>query len=208
MSGGQRLARFFTKRGHLVDLARTVREGLLRVADETPCCGAIVDLTFPDGDGLALLDTFHARRPAARTLMLAPTLDRHVVNRACILGAHFVITPMPAFVLRAFADQLSDAHGDAVGHVVIDVARRHNLTGAEIYLLMVAVRGVEQVDLPTRLELADSTVRARMRSVARKCGTRPFGDVVLAARNRAERLAGWTVVSAKARRNAQNQPAS
>jgi DNA-binding NarL/FixJ family response regulator len=172
------LARFFASTCDVV-MARSASEALTLVERRDPWSGAIIDYKFPDGDGLDVLSAFRQRLPHAPALLLSGDRSDHVIHRASVLGASFVVKPPPDEVLRAFGSRVvTPPVTAALNEAIREAAQVHALSPGETRVLREAVRGADRDAIGGRLGLAETTIRTQVRNLIRKCGADQLHDVV------------------------------
>jgi DNA-binding response OmpR family regulator len=136
---GAFVARAFTAEGYQADVATEAAQGLAR-ALTLPYDLVILDLGFPDGDGLELLGALHQRHVELPVLVLSARSDLPTKLRCFELGAvDYVSKPFSLEELLARARVWTGRgragageHVIRVGRLELDLARREARVGETV----------------------------------------------------------------------------
>lgn len=174
------LAAALAGRGHDVVIATTVNDAIQAVEDHHPDL-CVMDLRFPDGDGLDAVAAVHARRPSCPVVVLSGSLDARDPAAAMAAGAvGFLRKDQPVAAIFNALDRI--AAGDELAPPVSPRAaappaehgRVRNvvagLTQRERQVLDRLVEGEDTVEMARSLGVAPSTTRTHVQNVLDKLG--------------------------------------
>ncbi len=132
---------------------------------------AVVDLTLPDGSGLALL---HELRHAGwnRSLVLSALEDPYTVRGALAAGVRSFVVWGGSSASAAVPAQRG-ARGSLDGP--------HSLSAREMEVLQLVADGQSNKDIGTALGLSALTVKSHLARIARKLGTGDRAEMVILA---------------------------
>ena len=168
---GRALSRSVLSCGGAPAVVASVREAREALASQWG--GIVLDVTLPDGDGLALAREIREANPQLPLMVLTGSIDVRVASRASELGASFASKLDDIERLRARLALLVEEARERTARVdaiVLVRARRHRLTRAETELLGEFVAGRSRDALAQVLGIAETSVRSRVRGVCRKLG--------------------------------------
>ncbi len=136
-----------------------------------PIAGVVLDLALRDGQGMVLLEELRSKHPKLPVLVLSGTSDVTQASRASALKAAFASKHEPFERIGVRLTELATA-ASAYKHtrdvLVLGLADRHRLTGAERETLISYVRRGERQGLAEQLRIAETSLRSRVRGVCRK----------------------------------------
>jgi DNA-binding NarL/FixJ family response regulator len=189
------LAAALVHRGHEVFIATTVPETIRAVEEHDPDL-CLMDLLFPDGDGLEAVAAVRARSPSCRVVVLSGSADPSAPAAAVASGAvGFLSKAQPVTAIFDALDRIAagdeleplpspraSSSGDEHGEVRERVAA---LTRRERMVLQRLVEGEDTVEIARFLGVAASTARTHLQNVLNKLGVHSrlqAVSLVLAAR--------------------------
>ena len=137
----------------------------------TPIAGVVLDPALQGGQGMRLLEELRAKYTKLPVLVLSGTDDVTEASRVSALKAAFASKREK----RAHLDiRLAELARGAAAYrhtrdvLVLDLAERHRLTGAERETLVSFVRRGCRAGLAEQLRIAETSLRSRVRGVCRK----------------------------------------
>lgn len=176
------VGRAFTARGHQIVASTTSPERASDLAAELAPDVCVMDLAFPDGDGLDAVRDIRARAPGVRVLVLSGSSDAHTAWTVLQAGAHaFVGKDQPVDGVFDALDRL------AAGEMAFDLSLlRHAappnrvdegehrviraLTPREREVLGRLVQAQSTVRISQSMGITASTARAYVQTVLMKLG--------------------------------------
>jgi len=192
-----------------VATARSLAEGLERIAAGCEPDAVLLDLNLPDVEGVEGLLRLRAARPATPVVVISSLRDSAVIARVIRAGAVGFISKDAgrAEIAEAFrriwtgdvytpADYAPPAPADDTGDPGEDVvARLADLTPQQTRILQLVCDGKLNKQIAYDLSIAESTVKAHMTAILRKLRVQSRTQAVLAVqkarfRAEAERPAG------------------
>jgi two-component system nitrate/nitrite response regulator NarL len=188
--------------GHQVLVTSSAQEALTLLAAEQPDV-CVLDVGFPDGDGIEVLSRAAEASPFTKVMMLSANRDPEVVRSAMDLGARGYLCKGVGVgeVIRAVERV---AEGDIVLDplVVQDLTRRprprHDdiewligfLTRREREVLRRIVMGQSTQEMAVDMHVSRSTARTHVQNVLQKLGVHSRLQAVAAVSRRSPDL-GW-----------------
>lgn len=182
--------------GHEVLVTHRPDSALDLLAAEHPDV-CVMDIGFPDGDGLDALSRVADRSPATRVLMLSASRNPDLVRSAIDLGARgYLCKDVGAAAIVRAVDRLVD------GDIVLDpevaqvLARRPRarpddiewlmgfLTGREREVLRRIILGQGTQEMADEMHVSRSTARTHVQNVLRKLGVHSRLEAVAAVSRR------------------------
>lgn len=139
--------------------------------------GVILDIKLPDGSGLDLAEIIRTARPEIPILILSGYCCKTYVNRAYRLKASYlcktgnIVNDLKQFAERA-VNRRTDSKITLEGYM-----RRVSLTRAERQVLFLWSCGKSRKQMAIELKLTESAVKARVRSLLRKCGVKRLSAI-------------------------------
>lgn len=193
--------------GHEVLVTRSPQEALeLLVAEQPDVC--VLDVGFPDGDGIDVLSRAAESSPSTKVMMLSGTRDPELVRTSMDLGASGYLCKGVGVeeVLRAI-ERVKD--GDIVLDplVVQELTRRPRprtddidwligfLTRREREVLRRIVIGQSTQEMARDMHVSRSTARTHVQNVLQKLGVHSRLQAVAAVSRRSPDLAWLTATS-------------
>lgn len=193
--------------GHGLTVAGTTTdpEEALRLVVRLRPDVCILDVTFPDGDGVDAAGEIVRAAPDTKVLLLSANLTADIVRRGIDVGVGGFVskTGSVAQIIRGVNRLLSGqvvveasllreamAARTAVGPRAVSGDPLSRLTGREREILECIVNGDNTTAMAARLQISPSTARAHVQSLLTKLGvhTRPQAVAIAAGRHRAERM--------------------
>ena len=185
--------------GHEVLVAHDPDSALELLAAERPDV-CVLDIGFPDGDGLDALSRVPDRSPETRVLMLSASRSPELVRSAIDLGARgYLCKDVGAAAIVRAVERLVD------GDIVLDpqvaqvLARRPRarpedieflmgfLTGREREVLRRIILGQGTQEMADEMHVSRSTARTHVQNVLRKLGVHSrLEAVAVVSRRRAD----------------------
>jgi DNA-binding NtrC family response regulator len=147
--------------------AATARDALA----STPIAGVVLDLALSDGQGMRFLEELRAKQVKLPVLVLSGTDDITEASRVSALKAAFASKRENPADIEARLTELAlaaAAYRHARDVLVLGLAERHRLTGAERETLVSFVRRGQRQGLADQLRIAETSLRSRIRGVCRK----------------------------------------
>jgi two-component system nitrate/nitrite response regulator NarL len=166
-------------RGHQVVVTTSPAEAVRTVAEDEPDM-CLMDLRFPDGDGMEAIAEITRGHPLCAVVVLSGTADPHAVGDALAAGAAgFVRKDQPLSAVFAALDRIAagrrppppppptDVHAQGKGRTrqLVD-----GLTRRERQVLGCLVKAEDTDGIARALGVAPSTARTHLQSVLRKLG--------------------------------------
>jgi two-component system nitrate/nitrite response regulator NarL len=188
--------------GHEVLVTRSPKEALARLAEEElDVC--VLDMGFPDGDGLEVLSRAAESSPSTKVMVLSATRDPELVRTALDLGACGYMCKGVGVVEVIRAIERVE-QGDIVLDplVVQDLTRRPRarqddiewligfLTRREREVLRRIVIGQSTQEMARDMHVSRSTARTHVQNVLQKLGVHSRLQAVAAVSRRSSDL-GW-----------------
>ena len=137
----------------------------------TPIAGVVLDLKLPDGQGVQFLEELRAKHAKLPILVLSGTDDVTEASRVSALKAAFASKREDLGSIEARLTELAAAAA-AYRHtrdvLVLGLADRHRLSGAERETLISFVRRGKRCGLAEQLAIAETSLRSRVRGLCRK----------------------------------------
>jgi len=153
-----------------VSEAASVAEGRARASATGPRDLCVLDLSLPDGSGLALLSELR-QAGWLRCVVLSPGDDPYSVRAALAAGVKgFVVTGSNHEAGRASGPSRGRATGGPEG-----------LSQREIEVLQLVAQGHSNRDIGGELNLSALTVKSHLARIARKLGTGDRAEMVAVA---------------------------
>ncbi|MBM7808957.1 two-component system nitrate/nitrite response regulator NarL [Geodermatophilus bullaregiensis] len=174
------LAAALARNGHDVVVATTPLRALEAVAEHQPDL-VVLDLRYPDGDGIETLVELRDRRPACPVVILSGSVDSTDLTAAAAAGAAaFLRKDQPVAAIIDALDRV--ASGRAVS--TPPMARRRgatdahervrwlvdHLTDREREVLQALIRAEDTVEIARSLGVEASTARTHVQNVLFKLG--------------------------------------
>ena len=178
------LAAALAHRGHEVFIATTVPDAVRAVEEHDPDL-CVMDLAFPDGDGLEAVVAVRERFPSCRVVVLSGSADAHAPTSSAAAGAMgFLSKAQPVSAIFDALDRIAAGSelespspspsssraafgSDERGGVRERVA---GLTRREREVLQRLVEGEDTVEIARFLGIAASTARTHLQNVLNKMG--------------------------------------
>ncbi len=135
-----------------------------------------VDFELPDGDGLDVVEAFHARSERVPAVLITGHVLDNVANRAFGLGVKILTKPITLDHITRFLDDVSGT--SAIREVVDEWRVRYALTGAETEVFRDALEGVERGAHAERRGISETTLRTHVRHMLGKTGDANLSDAV------------------------------
>ncbi len=136
-----------------------------------PVAGVVLDPNAADGDGLVFLEELRGRHGMLPVLVLSGTQDVTEASRVSALKAEFVSKFEAVSAVEARLGELAAAalgYRESRDALVLGLANRFRLTGAERETLVHYVRRGERAGLAEHLRIAETSLRSRVRGLCRK----------------------------------------
>lgn len=135
----------------------------------------LLDLRFPDGDGLEVLDRIVNEHPRVKVAMLSVVNDQAKIAEAFERGAcAYVVKSIDTSDLAAALRQAVSGTFYCVGDLRLDEATRPEaeagLSGREVEVLQGVARGLSNRAIARELWLSDQTVKFHLHNIYRKLG--------------------------------------
>jgi two-component system, NarL family, nitrate/nitrite response regulator NarL len=172
------LAFALERRGHHVVVTTTPLEAVRAVDDDEPDV-CLLDLGFPDEEGLQAIAALRRRHPLCAVLVLSATSDARAVEAARFAGAAgFVRKDQPLGALFMALARVAAGREPSPPPPVEQRGHKHGrahqlvgeLTRRERQVLGCLVRAQDTVAIARSLGVAPSTARTHLQSVLRKLG--------------------------------------
>lgn len=188
--------------GHQVLVTRSPKEALARLADEQPDV-CVLDMGFPDGDGIEVLSRAAESSPSTKVMMLSATRDPELVRTAMDLGARgYVCKGVGVVEVIRAVERVGE--GDIVLDplVVQELTRRARprqddiewligfLTRREREVLRRIVMGQSTQEMARDMHVSRSTARTHVQNVLQKLGVHSRLQAVAAVSRRSSDF-GW-----------------
>ncbi len=165
------IARLLRREGTAL-VAYTVREALDAMRSAPQLTAAIVDIRLPDGTGFEVLEAVRKLDASVPLLVVSSLYDHETINRAQLLGAHYVRKPASEENLHAFLHRIALRERKprpSLMRLVRQMAVRYQLSGRESELLFCVASGVSLSEAPEHMGILPSTVKTLTRRLLRKC---------------------------------------
>lgn len=174
------LAAALARRGHEVIIATSVVDALRAVEEHAPDL-CVMDLRFPDGDGLDAVAALDRRFPSCPVVVLSGSADSRDPVAASAAGAvGFLHKAQPVAAILDALDRIAAGHGldplpapRSSGHADERGGARElvaALTQRERQVLDRLVEGEDTVEMARSLGVAPSTARTHVQNVLDKLG--------------------------------------
>jgi DNA-binding NarL/FixJ family response regulator len=148
----------------------------LAMLERRPADVAVVDLTVPDEDGIAVAVAISRAPSPARTLLYSGRADSRLAGQALAAGVNGLITkssPLTEVVRAVRAIAAGGTYVDPLlGGPLATGEMRASLSERDELLLEYLSNGVSDEKIGEELHLSVETVRANIRSVVRALGAR------------------------------------
>jgi len=141
----------------------------------------LLDLTFPEGDGLPLLRALKSLQPSLRVVILTMDRGSETVRQALLAGAHGYIvkgarSPELLDAIRAVSRGEQYLHS-SVTAAIVDDSIRLNRSGTQLSvrereILSLLASGYETAEVGTTLGISVHTVRRHVANLSDKLGLR------------------------------------
>ncbi len=154
------------------DVAHSLAAGL-DALPQRAWTAIFLDLSLPDGSGLALLERARLLDVVAPTLVITGCLSAANVNTAYDLGATCICKPVAADRVTAFVQQcgLQAASAESRRNATVTAwQQRYRLTPTESLILQQSVEGRSRADVLADKGVAHETLRKHVHNLLRKTG--------------------------------------
>src|SRR5262249_11603374 len=148
--------------------ADTVAAAKQALVDEPDA--AIVDVRLPDGDGLEVVETIHARSPWTPVLVTTASDEPQIANRAHLLGAVCVRKPEIDANVALFLTQLAHRPRPTAKRALARLLEEVDLTPRQRDIVELAMHGTKRSALAAALNLEESSVRTHVREIVKRVG--------------------------------------
>lgn len=168
--------------------AGTARAALTGAAKFKPDI-AIVDISLPDRDGIALIKELHARHPAIPVLVLSMHSEQIYAERALRAGARgYTMKREPAVnhlraIRQVLAGELAISSSIAAG-IVNQMASANkrtpgkSLTNRELSVIRLLSEGQNYREIAVHLKLSTKTVESHRTNICKKLGLRGAAELL------------------------------
>jgi DNA-binding NarL/FixJ family response regulator len=158
----------------IVGEASTAAQVLPLVSHSSPDV-VLLDVRFPDGDGLTILDQIVERHPDVKVAMLSVVNDQARIAEALERGAcAYLVKSIDASDLAAVLRQALSGTFYCVGgpqaNGAVEAVPDAGLSGREVEVLQGVARGLSNRAIARELWLSDQTVKFHLHNVYRKLG--------------------------------------
>lgn len=158
----------------IVGEASTAAQVLPLVRHSSPDV-VLLDLRFPDGDGLAVLDSIVANHPSVKVAVLSVVNEPERIQAALGRGAcAYIVKSIDASDLASALRQALSGTFYCVGDLAAGDAGQSapgvGLSGREVEVLQGVARGLSNRAIARELWLSDQTVKFHLRNIYRKLG--------------------------------------
>jgi DNA-binding NarL/FixJ family response regulator len=160
----------------IVGEASTAAQVLPLVSHSSPDV-VLLDVRFPDGDGLTILDQIVERHPDVKVAMLSVVNDQARIAEALERGAcAYLVKSIDASDLAAVLRQALSGTFYCVGgpqaNGAVEAVPDAGLSGREVEVLQGVARGLSNRAIAHELWLSDQTVKFHLHNIYRKLGVR------------------------------------
>ena len=172
--------------GAAVRSANGLADALKAARDEAADL-VLLDLGLPGCRDISALTLFRAAFPAARVVVISATEERSVVLAALEAGAAGYIPKTSRPDVVAAALKLVGAGGTYVPPQALEVERtgpEHGLTGRQLDVLRLIVRGLPNKEIAQNLRIAKDTVKQHAKAVYAALGVSSRAQAGRAAERR------------------------
>jgi DNA-binding NarL/FixJ family response regulator len=144
----------------------------------------LLDISMKDSNGLDALERLHRALPDSKVLILSMHTDPHMIMRALEGGAHgYLLKDATATEIEQALDALRNDErylSPAIAHTVINQAlvstqstkvepvENHNLTGRQLEILRLIVRGKSTREIASGLGLSVKTVETHRSQIMKR----------------------------------------
>ncbi len=144
----------------------------------------LLDISMKDSNGLDALERLHRALPESKVLILSMHTDPHMIMRALEGGAHgYLLKDATATEIEQALDALRNDErylSPAIAHTVINQAlvstqstkvepvENHNLTGRQLEILRLIVRGKSTREIASGLGLSVKTVETHRSQIMKR----------------------------------------
>ncbi len=175
------LAAALARNGHDVVVATSPRRVLEAVAEHQPDL-VVLDLRYPDGDGIETLAELRARWPACPVVILSGSVDTTDLSAAAAAGAAaFLRKDQPVAAIIDALDRVASGRPVPTPPMArrrgaTDASERirrliDHLTDREREVLQALIRGEDTVEIARSLGVEPSTARTHVQNVLLKLGS-------------------------------------
>jgi two-component system, NarL family, invasion response regulator UvrY len=174
--------------GLSVDEASSAGETLKAIRDNAYDI-VLLDIAFPDGNGLDVLRQIHSLEPRTRVILLSMYPEEHYARRALHLGASGYLSKDSApselviaiqiiiaggkYITRALAERLADEVGSQV-----EKAPHEMLSNREFLVLTRLGAGKSIHEIATELSLSPKTVSTYRSRLLKKLNLKTTADII------------------------------
>jgi DNA-binding NarL/FixJ family response regulator len=152
----------------VVQVAKTVEEGMASLAERRDWACLVIDVRLPDGNGLDVLAEARAIGCDAPALVHTALHDHATINRAFELRARYLVKPVDTVSILSF---LSDAARPlSASETCREWERRYALTQTEIGILIAAAEGSPRDQLAFERGIATTTLKTHVHNLLVKTG--------------------------------------
>jgi len=161
----------------------------VKLAENSPFDGFIVDIDLPDMDGFSLIEEVRLRKPQARFIVCTMHDEIWTVRRLLQCGVAGVVLKSEApTVLRACVQTVFSGdetyfspHFERLRRKALKMQRNEILTDRELDVLRLVAEGQNTQEIAEALFLSENTVETHRRHIITKLGARNITEAVAKA---------------------------
>lgn len=179
------LARFFSK---FFDpqVVATAREAFESLRGHRSWVGAVIDWKLPDQDGIELLAQVREDWPILPVLVVTAHVDPACINRVQELRAEFIVKPIRAENLSAFAQRVVGRPPlHTLKRSLDEIARNRRFSPTEHEVVTLIIDGVARSELAARLGVTENTVKTFVKRLLLKAEATSLDQLLQEIRVRA-----------------------
>jgi len=175
-----------------VCFASDLEEALQHARDGNAVDLALLDLGLPRYTGMEALIAFRRAFPSVPTVVVSATEDRAAVLHALELGAKGYVPKTHAPPLMAAALRVVSTGGLYVPPQALEDGlggeREPHLTGRQLDVLRLLVKGLANKEIAQRLRIANDTVKQHAKAIYAALGIKARSQAIRAAERRGIKL--------------------
>ena len=179
--------------GTVVTHVRSIADAKAAIAASEPFDMILLDLRLPDSHGFGGLLELRNHYPRLPVVVVSAFSGAGVQDKAIVFGASaFIAKSASRDAFRRVLDQIcaGDGHASAERGIVIETgvllpatSQQRPLTGQQMRVLQAICNGLQNKQIATKLDIAETTVKAHVSEILRKLHVTSRTQAVLEVSN-------------------------